>query len=87
MSPQTALASDIFRFYVVMAAGVLIDAVIVRTLLTPALVVLFGRANWYLPRWAATLLRVKPVPAAASSDNAVSGEPREPVTSGSSWHA
>jgi uncharacterized membrane protein YdfJ with MMPL/SSD domain len=43
-----------------MAAGVLIDAVVVRTLLTPALVVLFGRANWYLPAWAARLLRVKP---------------------------
>jgi uncharacterized membrane protein YdfJ with MMPL/SSD domain len=43
-----------------MAAGVLIDALVVRTLLTPALVVLFGRANWYLPTWAARLLRVKP---------------------------
>ncbi|MDH6120982.1 putative membrane protein YdfJ with MMPL/SSD domain [Kitasatospora sp. GAS204A] len=43
-----------------MAAGVLIDALVVRTLLTPALVVLFGRANWYLPGWAARLLRVEP---------------------------
>ncbi|MGW1761377.1 MMPL family transporter [Streptomyces mirabilis] len=43
-----------------MAAGILIDALIVRTLLTPALVVLFGRANWYLPAWAARLLRIKP---------------------------
>jgi RND superfamily putative drug exporter len=43
-----------------MAAGVLIDALVVRTLLTPALVVLFGRANWYLPDWAARLLRVRP---------------------------
>ncbi|MBF9066643.1 MMPL family transporter [Streptacidiphilus fuscans] len=43
-----------------MAAGVLIDALVVRTLLTPALVVLFGKANWYLPTWAARLLRVKP---------------------------
>ncbi|MGW0966637.1 MMPL family transporter [Streptomyces sp. NPDC002516] len=43
-----------------MAAGVLIDAVVVRTLLTPALVVLFGRANWYMPAWAAKALRIKP---------------------------
>jgi len=43
-----------------MAAGVLIDALVVRTLLTPALVVLFGRANWYLPPWAARLLRIRP---------------------------
>ncbi|TDU02479.1 RND superfamily putative drug exporter [Streptomyces sp. 846.5] len=43
-----------------MAAGVLIDALVVRTLLTPALVVLFGRANWYLPPWAARVLRIRP---------------------------
>ncbi|MFK0022849.1 MMPL family transporter [Streptomyces sp. NPDC090798] len=43
-----------------MAAGILIDALVVRTLLTPALVVLFGKANWYLPTWAARLLRIKP---------------------------
>ncbi|WP_055491257.1 MMPL family transporter [Streptomyces sp. TP-A0356] len=43
-----------------MAAGVLIDAVVVRTLLTPALVVLFGKANWYLPAWAAKALWIKP---------------------------
>jgi uncharacterized membrane protein YdfJ with MMPL/SSD domain len=42
-----------------MASGVLIDALVVRTLLTPALVVLFGRANWHLPAWAARLLRVR----------------------------
>ncbi|MGW6358552.1 MMPL family transporter [Streptomyces sp. NPDC055092] len=45
-----------------MAAGILIDALVVRTLLTPALVVLFGKANWYLPAWAARMLRIKPVP-------------------------
>jgi uncharacterized membrane protein YdfJ with MMPL/SSD domain len=71
-----------------MATGILIDAVIVRTLLTPALVVLFGRANWYLPRWAARLLRVKPIPVPASSGDGstVSGQ-LEPVISESSWHA
>jgi RND superfamily putative drug exporter len=66
-----------------MAAGALIDALIVRTLLTPALVVLFGRANWYLPGWAARLLRIKaeePRPAAAE-------EQPEPVGAGSSWQA
>jgi RND superfamily putative drug exporter len=68
-----------------MAAGVLIDAVIVRTLLTPALVVLFGRANWYLPTWAARLLRIK-TPQPSSSDSAAE-ERQEPVTAGSSWQA
>ncbi|MFG2886729.1 MMPL family transporter [Streptomyces sp. NPDC048297] len=56
-----------------MAAGVLIDAVVVRTLLTPALVVLFGRANWYLPAWAAKVLRTKPAAVAEHRDPGESG--------------
>ena len=43
-----------------LAAGILIDATVVRMLLVPALVSLFGRWNWWLPRWAAWLLRVEP---------------------------
>ena len=38
--------------------GILIDATIVRSLLVPALVTLFGKWNWYLPEWAAKILRV-----------------------------
>jgi RND superfamily putative drug exporter len=34
-----------------LAAAVIIDATIVRTLLVPALMTLFGKANWYLPSW------------------------------------
>jgi RND superfamily putative drug exporter len=41
-----------------LAAGVLLDAVVVRTLLLPALVSLFGNANWWMPDWAARLLRL-----------------------------
>ncbi|MFG2001809.1 MMPL family transporter [Spirillospora sp. NPDC048911] len=40
--------------------GVLLDATIVRALLVPALVALFGRWNWWLPPWAAAILRVPP---------------------------
>jgi RND superfamily putative drug exporter len=43
-----------------LAAGILIDATIVRALLVPALVALFGRWNWWLPRLPARLLRVRP---------------------------
>ena len=42
-----------------MAAGVLLDAVVVRMMLLPALVSLFGSANWWLPAWAARLLRLR----------------------------
>jgi RND superfamily putative drug exporter len=41
-----------------LAAGVILDAIVVRTLLLPALVSLFGRANWWMPDWAARLLRL-----------------------------
>ncbi len=42
------------------ALGIAIDAVIVRGLLTPALVGVLGRANWTLPHPLARLLRVSP---------------------------
>jgi RND superfamily putative drug exporter len=41
-----------------MAAGVLLDAVVVRMLLLPALVSLFGKANWWMPDWTRRLLRL-----------------------------
>lgn len=31
--------------------GVLFDALIVRMIIVPAAIALFGRANWYLPKW------------------------------------
>jgi RND superfamily putative drug exporter len=43
-----------------LAAGILLDATVVRALLVPALVSLFGRWNWWLPTWAAKVLRVQP---------------------------
>jgi len=35
-----------------LAAAVLLDAVVIRLLLTPALMTLFGRLNWIGPGWA-----------------------------------
>jgi putative drug exporter of the RND superfamily len=43
-----------------LAFGVLIDAVIVRTLLVPALVAVMGRWNWWMPSGLARLLRIAP---------------------------
>ncbi len=40
--------------------GILLDATIVRSVLVPSLVSLFGTWNWYLPAWAARLVRVEP---------------------------
>ena len=47
-----------------LGVGILIDATIVRALLVPALVSLFGRWNWWLPAWVAKVLRVEPSPLA-----------------------
>ena len=59
-----ALASgpgtDLKMFATGLAAGILLDATVVRALLVPAVVSLFGRWNWILPAWPARLLRVKP---------------------------
>ncbi|MFL6059660.1 MAG: MMPL family transporter [Marmoricola sp.] len=40
--------------------GILLDATIVRSLLVPSLVSLFGKWNWYLPDWVAKVLRIPP---------------------------
>ncbi|MCW2614357.1 MAG: family transporter [Frankiales bacterium] len=34
-----------------LAAAVLLDALVVRSVLVPAIMLLLGRANWYLPAW------------------------------------
>jgi putative drug exporter of the RND superfamily len=45
-----------------LAAGILLDATVIRALLVPAVVSLFGSWNWWLPRMPARLLRVEPSP-------------------------
>ena len=45
-----------------LGVGILIDATIVRALLVPALVSVFGRWNWWLPAWIARALFVEPSP-------------------------
>ncbi|MGI8612687.1 MAG: MMPL family transporter [Nocardioidaceae bacterium] len=49
-----------------LAAGILLDATVVRALLVPAVVSLFGRWNWILPAPVARLLRVEPSPQPAT---------------------
>ena len=52
--------TDIKVFATALGVGILLDATVVRALLVPALVSLFGRWNWWLPAWAARPLRVEP---------------------------
>jgi RND superfamily putative drug exporter len=69
VSMSTSGQTDLKILATGLGAGILVDAVVVRCLLVPAMVALFGRANWWLPAWAGRLLRI-PAPAPAQ-DTAV----------------
>jgi RND superfamily putative drug exporter len=70
-SPQT----DLKILATGLGAGILVDAVLVRCLLVPAMVALFGRANWWLPTPVARLLLIPEEPGQRKSEvtGAVSG--------------
>jgi RND superfamily putative drug exporter len=63
LSMSTGPQTDLKILATGLGAGILIDAVVVRCLLVPALVALFGKANWWLPSPLARVLRVPAVPA------------------------
>jgi len=60
VSLASSPGTDIKMLATGLAAGILLDATVVRMLLVPALVALFGRWNWWLPVFPARLLRVQP---------------------------
>ena len=41
-----------------LAAGIIFDATVIRALLVPALMKLLGDANWWMPQWLGTVLRI-----------------------------
>jgi putative drug exporter of the RND superfamily len=61
LSMSTGPMTDLKILATGLGAGILVDAIVIRCLLVPAMVALFGRANWWLPSGLARLLRV-PVP-------------------------
>ena len=56
----SAPGTIIKTFATALAAGIFFDATVIRMLLVPALVSLFGRWNWWLPHVPAALLRTRP---------------------------
>jgi RND superfamily putative drug exporter len=50
------------QFGLGLAAAILIDVTIIRALLVPSAMAVFGRWNWWLPERAARVFRVKPSP-------------------------
>jgi RND superfamily putative drug exporter len=80
LSLSTAGMTDLKVMATGLGAGILLDAVVVRSLLVPALVGVLGKWNWYLPRWLSKALFVRepapmPAPAAvgASDDRVLVG--------------
>ena len=67
-SLASAPVTDIKVFATALGVGILLDATVVRALLLPALVSVFGRWNWWLPDWAAKVLFVRrPAPMARTA--------------------
>jgi len=77
LSMSTGPQTDLKILATGLGAGILIDAVVIRCLLVPAMVALFGRANWWLPAPVARALRVRApkaaVAAAAAEQPALAG--------------
>jgi len=62
LSMSTGPSTDVKVLATGLGAGILLDAIVVRSLLVPALVGVLGRWNWWLPAWPARALRVAPSP-------------------------
>ena len=52
--------TDVKMFATVLATGILVDATIIRALIVPAVVLLMGRWNWWMPKSSARVLGVAP---------------------------
>jgi len=78
----SAPGTDIKVLGTALGVGILIDATVVRALLVPALVSLFGRWNWWLPAGLARVLRVEPSPLhpRAASDPSALEPPEKALT-------
>jgi RND superfamily putative drug exporter len=59
LSLSTAGMTDLKVMATGLGAGILLDALVVRSLLVPALVGVLGKWNWYLPGWLARVLFVR----------------------------
>jgi RND superfamily putative drug exporter len=82
LAMSTAPATEVRMLATGLGAGILVDATIVRCLLVPTLVSLFGRWNWWLPNGAARLLRVAPSPLRHRDADATPAASSEPVAVG-----
>ena len=71
---STGPGIDIKLFGIGLAAGVIIDATLIRLLLVPSSMQLLGRWNWWLPKWMATVLRTTPSPLEPKASHAAAAD-------------
>ena len=70
------------QFGLGLAFAVAIDATIVRCLLVPALMVLVGKANWWLPKWLGRILPKDSIEGTEYFRRLDAEQPRQPAGSG-----
>jgi RND superfamily putative drug exporter len=80
---STGPETDLKVMATALGAGILLDATIVRALLVPALVALFGPWNWWLPTPARRLLHV---PAPPAMNGPAARPPATPAAAGTDGH-
>ncbi len=75
LSLSTAPMTDLKVMATGLGAGILLDALVIRSLLVPSLIGVLGRWNWYLPAWLGKALFVRePAPVSVHV-----GQPLQPV--------
>ena len=67
-SLSTSPGPDIKQFAIVLSAGIIFDATVIRALLVPPVMQLLGCWNCWLPTWTARLLRTRPSPLPARGE-------------------
>jgi RND superfamily putative drug exporter len=73
------------QFGIGLAVAVVLDATVVRCLLVPALMLLMGKVNWYMPRWLDRVVPHVSIEGAeffAARDQRLAAEHEVPVTAG-----
>jgi RND superfamily putative drug exporter len=75
------------QFGVGLAVAVVLDATVVRCLLVPALMLMMGNINWWMPRWLDRVVPHMSIEGAeffAARDRRLASQPRtaEPVAAG-----
>jgi RND superfamily putative drug exporter len=80
---STGPETDLKVMATALGAGILLDATLVRALLVPALVALFGPWNWWLPTPARRLLRV---PAPPAMNGPTASRPATPTAANTDGH-